>query len=732
MKCMNCNQEVPNNAKFCRFCGTALQMSSALSSDNSQIICKECGNKISSQVRFCKYCGKPVRRFQEPVEEDSKNTTEIENFIIWQVLNGQLAVKIDEKEIAAYKTIKGVYVAPGTKALFFVNGKYAATLDSGKYSFKEYKNENEYTEPSSPVVGFFRRIANHIANGTAALFGNSSRSATHDTMGNKVFFNVVLIRGVEFPLLYDLSQLATKNLRSDIGLHILCKITNLNDFFEGQLVDKKMIMIKPFAESLQPFVQTVLSQTLSDVTPQEIENNSELSTRVLASLQNHFQSVYSYVKPSQILSLSARHEELERIRRMKEELYVAELDLEHLQQRNDFLNRLQSEEHSQELRMARENVDFQNLMGKIDEDRLLNNDQRTQFAEMLSAQAQLRSARTMIETEAAINKLIQTKLLSQEELAALKIAVEHRIGLASQANEHELTMATIQNQVAQQREALRWKIEYQNTEADYELARKKKEAEFENERANDRLDIQKREQKDRLELEKERLAIEIDAQKQSDMHEMEMFRQFTTICMEKDQSAHQQVMEEKKLQAQTELEHHKLQLEQNKIHATMSFEQIMASNPDITPEAADALAKKFEAEALAVQNDKTAELVRQHETDLKEILEQQMNLTRDIVSAQTQTNHRMISEKQQELERVHADSERHQDRFLAGMQTTVSAVAATAKPTTPVANPVIVTSNPTPTAHTKNVESQASVFCPNCGKKHAAGTIACDFCGASL
>ena len=94
------------------------------------------------------------------------------------------------------------------------------------------------------------------------------------------------------------------------------------------------------------------------------------------------------------------------------------------------------------------------------------------------------------------------------------------------------------------------------------------------------------------------------------------------------------------------------EIEKRRIQATMSFEQIMASNPDISPEAAAALAKKFEAEAaaaqnsqMAAQNDRTIELMRQHDEDLKAILSQQMNLTRDIVSAQTMASAATLENK---------------------------------------------------------------------------------------
>lgn len=696
MKCIQCSKEINDSAKFCRFCGTPVTSVSKEQPAATEVSCPHCNKKISASAKFCRFCGNPVSNSTSNLNqevrpsqnkdsgEDTRNIDQIANFVTWHILPGQVAVKIDEKEIAAYKTIKGVYVTPGTKALFFVNGKYAATLESGTYSFKDFVDELPATESKHPVADFFKKIANHIANGVSALFGHR-RGATRDETGVKTIFTVILVRGVEFPLIYDLKQVSTANIRSDIGLHVLCKITNLNDFFEGHLVDKKMVTAESFAESLQIYVQTVINQELASVPPQEVENNPALVARVLDALQTKVQNVYPYLTVSQIISLTASREELERIRQLKEELYVAELELEHLQQRNEFLNRLQSVENSNELQMAREHVDFQALMDKINEDHLVNQDRHAQFVELMEAQAELRQATTESDKTVALNKLEQTRLLSEEEIEALKRNIAHRADMDDQSHAHELAMATIQNRIEHDKEALRWEIEIGNQLALNEIERMRMAAQFADERREADFDFEKRQM----------------------ANKMDLLRQAQALRLEREQDEHNRQMEAQRLQAEADLEH-------QKIYATMSFEQIMAANPNITPEAAAALAKKFEADAMAAQNDKTAELTRQHSEDLKAILMQQMNLTKDIVSAQEQTKERELAQKQAELDRVHQDSERNQDRFLSGMQTTISSVAGAGKTTVVPAAPI------------------ATVFCPNCGKKHAPGGMVCDECGTTL
>ena len=661
MICTSCNKEIGDGVKFCRYCGSPV--AAATPAVSATVTCPSCQGTLSAGAKFCRYCGSAVTGGAESTAEKAAESVDtMANFVTWHILPGQFAVKIDEADVAAYKTVKGVYVAPGTKALFFENGRFVASLDSGKYPFREIESEN--ATATQRKSGFFRSIAD--------FFSGGGSKGEH-------FYTVVLVRGVEFPLVYELENVAKQGLRSDIGVHILCKLTNLNDFFDGQLVDKKMVSIKSFADSLMPCVTTLINQVLSQVAPQNVDYNEELANYVLNALQGRFSEIYSYLTVSSVISITAKNEELEKIRKMSEELYVAELELEQLQLRNDYLNRLQSVEHSNELNMAREDVDFRALMDKIDEDRLLGEDKRAQFEEMLRAQAQLRQARSENEITLALDKLEQTELLSSEEIDTLKRAIAHRANMQDAENENILALATIRNKLAQDREKLLWEIEIGNKLHENDLERARMTARFADERRD----------------------ADFEFEKRKTDHKMDLLRQAQAVREEREQARHQREMEARRMEHDVALEHHKL-------NATMTFEQIMASNPDISPEAARALGEKFKAEAAMAQNDRAVDLTRQHSEDLKEIMAQQMALTRDILASQNQA-------KEQELARAHDASERNQDRFLAGMQTTMSAMVNAGKATPAPA--------PAPAA---------TLFCQNCGKKHPAGTMICDACGNSL
>ncbi len=705
MKCTNCNKEINDGAKFCKFCGVKL--------DAAHVLDK--GDMNNDGVETHK------------------------NYITWHVLPGQLALKIDEREIESYKTIQGVYITPGTKALFFVGGKLVATLDSGIYSFKNLGKETNINntertpEKRSGVLAFFRNIANHIVNGAYALLG-----------GNRAVYTVVLVRGAEFPIVFDFNNIYTATLPVDIGLHIRCKITNINLFFENQLVDKKIVSIKSFADALNDHVNAIISRIVASIPCEDITyNNEHLVNTVFELIRTNVEEIYGYFTVTHVINFSSHQEDLSGIRELKNELYVAEKELEHLQQRYDYVNRLQSVENTQALHEARTRVDFEALVDEIDNQKLLNNDKKEQFVEMLEAQAELRRATTETEQQVALNKLKKTTLLNEEEIDHLQKEIKQRSNVADISNAHSLAMVIIRNKGDLEREKLLWEMEIGNKKFDYELSLQDKKLDhdiasdnkvFENrfERDNRVFEADVAHKRAAAEYSDERRQADINFEMQQMTNQMELLRQAQAIREEREQAQHARDMEVQKMQMDKDLESERLrantEIEKDKVYATMTFEQIMAANPDISPEAAAALAKKFEAEIAAAQsekfaeqNDKTIDIMRQHDEDIKAILAQQMNMARDIVNAQAMASSATLESKQQELNRIHRDTQRNEDRYVDVVRSTLSAASG-----------VKMSAQNNQNNGKEEDNNEQTMICPVCRKKHLPNTMFCDECGATL
>lgn len=134
MKCPACGNELDPDAKFCGACGRKVE-------SQDQQACPHCGNPVRPGAKFCGSCGKPVqasspRQDTDPGAAKREDLREAGGFIYWNVLPGQVALKLDETDLVEYEGAKGIVVQDGTQALIFMEGALAAQLSSGRYDFK--------------------------------------------------------------------------------------------------------------------------------------------------------------------------------------------------------------------------------------------------------------------------------------------------------------------------------------------------------------------------------------------------------------------------------------------------------------------------------------------------------------------------------------------------------------------------------------------------------------------
>ncbi len=695
--CPTCNQSasyqvnLPRGAMLyvtCKYCRSSIAIrtnmdcqieritknteDNSVNGGNKMKKCPNCGKELKDEAKFCSGCG---YKFPADANDQTQNTAQSTadiskqaSFIQWNVLPGQLALKIDSKEIASYGRVKGVVVQDGLRALFFVNGKITAELGSGSYEFKDFPdvkiaaNGNDEEKKQGLISTFFNNIKN--------FFKNSPQIPA-----NVQNVSIVLVRSTEFPLVFAIKDVATSGIRSEVGLHLLCKISNINEFYAHELLDKTFVSFEAVKNKVEPLVKTILNSSLGSVTPDKVALAGD---SVLAALQTQIGQIYSYVQVSKIISLTATNEELEKIRKMQEELYVSELELTELTKRNSFLNRLQDENNAQALREARSQTDFQAAMDKIDQDRELNDDERLKFSQMLEAQRLIREAKTQDEIDAAMAVFEKSGMLREEELDNVRAQVEQNAALRDLSYEQALNLATLANEKELDRQRLQWEIEVGNSRLQNEIERQRMQAAYEDERRQKEMEMDKQEQ----------------------LTQLELLRQAQAIRNEREDAEHKRQMES---DAQ-KIAHEE---EMRRMFQNMTAEQIVAANPDITPAAAAAMAEKFKAEAAAAANDKTAEMAMKQSADMQAFMQQQMQMMRDMavagmgMNAQNQQN--MMAAKDAEM-----------NRFTGGVNNAVSSVAGALKTPNTV------------------VQKSATSVCPSCGTPHEPGAIFCENCGNSL
>ena len=856
-KCPNCQSELKDAARFCGTCGMKLEVPAAQDAEQ-KIPCPKCGALLKPTAKFCGSCGTKLNAAGAPSGNDTASSSSVppKDFsligtnIHWNILDGQLAVKIDENDIAAYgKVVKGISVQDGVKALFFLKGELISELDSGTYSFKELGGDE--FRPKQPkeqsasnvetkaekksiwgnIVGFFTGRANRARARAAGL--------TNRIPANIPPVSIILVRTADFPLIFDLKDINTANIRCDIGLHILCKITNINEFYYSLLLDRKMVCFDDMRQKLAPLFSREVDIALSGVPENQVNRNSRLQNQLLPSLQTAVSRIYPFISITSILDLTSSKAELEELRRLSEELYIAEQELNAAMRRNEFMVRLQADKNEQELirfqqesthknemddarnaqqlaEMTRENKqnnavrdlnyanEVDNLRAdashaetvqdinqayvekateknnahtvqmarmesakeadlvKIFKEMAVTADEKAKFLTLMNAQRQIREAKSEEEVNAALHEFEKSGLLRKQEIDNLRRQISQEEKLSEMNDAQILALATMQNQQTLDEKKIDWeilmgkrqltsKIELENMqyehqadlrsrEEDHDDSRREKDAQFSDSRREADFNFSTRERKANIDLEREEM-----------LGQMELLRQAQALRAEREDAEHKRRMEAEQAERSFRLDDKRLDLQAQQqrldaenrntsIYATMSFEQIMAANPNLSPEAAQALAEKFKADAANAQNDKTLQMALDNKNEVKDILLQQQAMFQQMFMSQQQQQERiimsqqqqqqnvadmkynfsqqMLDAKQQELDRTRADASANSDRFVDGMKTTIEAVGN------------MKSQQPTPPPSGR--QKSATVVCPECNEPVAAGAAFCENCGHKL
>ena len=697
MICSKCGNEVAEGKKFCGKCGNP--MGAAAPASAGGVICSKCGAPVTSGKKFCGKCGTPVVSTPSTgsgtAEMDGKSAEMVQSagFIHWNILPGQLAVKIDEKDIMGYKDCKGFVVQDGTKAVFFADGVLAGELAGGKYPFKDMGIQQD-----GAVKAFFKKIAGFFTGKGYSLIDNAASIV------------IVLIRDTSFPLIFTEKDMPTAGVRTEVAVHALAKISNIIQFYKGMLLDSSFVSFEKVAASLQVAVRTILEETVNGVDPDSISSNAQMRQSILSSLQTKVSEIYPYITVENVLRLTATNTELEEIRKMREELYISEKELVELSKRNNFLNRLNDEKNQQFLHEAQSAADFTAAMGKIDQQNLLTEDEKAKFADMLYWQRKLREAQNADEGNAALSKLEQNGLLREEEIATLKADIAQRGKLKDLTDGQALAMLTLQNNMALDAQKLQWEMEIGNKRFLNQMDRQKIQDDYADSRRRAEMNLDKEEMQ----------------------NQMELLRQAQAIRQEREDAEHRRKMEEENAARAHEVtmtgmsqQHEE---EMRRMFQNMSAEQIMAANPDITPEVAAAFAEKFKSQNAQAQID----MANQHSADIQRIMEQnsaQQNATmQQMMAMMGQMFAGQQAQKQAEIDSVRKDANEHQDRMENIIKTQATAAyGAAGKIFAPAAKQVVNNNN-----STARKDMPQGNACPNCGAELEEGASFCGECGNSL
>lgn len=109
--CNKCDKEVPEGAKFCRFCGHKLKQVS-----EDAPYCHECGKEVDPYAVFCRNCGHKLK-VEEDVEEEKPDEQDEEKWWYCEYCEKEFATEVEalrhERECPEKKakdTVREVHV----------------------------------------------------------------------------------------------------------------------------------------------------------------------------------------------------------------------------------------------------------------------------------------------------------------------------------------------------------------------------------------------------------------------------------------------------------------------------------------------------------------------------------------------------------------------------------------------------------------------------------------------
>ena len=395
---------------------------------------------------------------------------------IWSIQPGQIARKISEHELEEIEKLKGVIVQEGCQAIIFANGELVATLSAGAYQFfksveeekaaikaaiekaekeldekerkaREQRRQQEPTFRELGIVGEIGRAGRWVGR---LFFGEKKDEKKEKIERRKLDYARILSQATQSPILsvYIVSErhitltfagstesdghlafmpykIPTKIVDVNIGVSLQLRINDIHQFASNYLADKNIATTMQFEQMLAPSIENTLRQMLRTLDyeisglPEPVQNN--LKVRILQTINEQLFGIQC----ERVLQITDSSADFERFRAVERELYCSEQELGFLQRTGEFRNRLATETNKQEIDKATNEEDLRYALQQLNRDQLLHDDEMEQFVLLLNAQKRLREAKSQEEEYEALIDIKKSRLVKDDEMAALEDALTH-------------------------------------------------------------------------------------------------------------------------------------------------------------------------------------------------------------------------------------------------------------------------------------------------------------------
>lgn len=539
--------------------------------------CKKCGYPLLPKHDKCPKCGASV--IEQPVTPID-GVDVVSRKTVWSIAPGQLARRISEKELAGCSAVNGVVIQDGVTATIFVDGQLANVMDGGLYQF----NPEKVIERSKTIVNLEKESEQQV---TKQSFGKRVSSFFIGLMGSKkhaespektekrieswkeieresvrrTVVSIYLISNRLFQMAFGFEKtddgtctfkpyrLKAGIMDVEIGVNMQLRISDFNAFRLNYLNDSRQVSVTDLQEMTSPWVQQILTQTLENMQMAATRLTPEQQDQVRRQLKQELEQRLNGIEVVQVMDVTTESADFEQLRLQEHDLWVSEQEADFYVRKNEFLNRYtsyqqeqeltkQSMTHDQELNLEREKLSFQSDMDKLNQDKLLSDDEMARFVELHEMEVRLRQAlqnadeqTRMQDVEKILNDVKTKKLMSDDELAAVEESIRdkrfERQQMSDVLQHAALTKASIEKMRAEAGlYAEKTQIDMQKEQADFDALKQRsgfdiERAEMEAALYGKHYVLEKQKAIDKLEMEGIELDADLEIRRKRDDYDFE-------------------------------------------------------------------------------------------------------------------------------------------------------------------------------------------------------------------
>ena len=539
--------------------------------------CKKCGYPLLPKHDKCPKCGASV--IEQPVTPID-GVDVVSRKTVWSIAPGQLARRISEKELADCSAVNGVVIQDGVTAAIFVDGQLANVMDGGLYQF----NPEKVIERSKTIVNLEKESEQQV---TKLSFGKRVSSFFTGLMGSKkhaerpektqkrieswkeieresvrrTVVSIYLISNRLFQMAFGFEKtddgtctfkpyhLKAGIMDVEIGVNMQLRISDFNAFRLNYLNDQRQVTVTDLQELMSPWVQQILTQTVENMQMTATRLTAEQQDQVRQQLKQELEHRLNGIEVVQVMDVTTESDDFEQLRQQEHDLWVSEQEADFYVRKNEFLNRYtgyqqeqeltkQSMTHDQELNLEREKLNFLSDMNKLNQDKLLSDDEMARFVELHEMEVRLRQAlqnadeqTRMQDVEKILNDVKTKKLMSEDELAAVEESIRdkrfERQQMSDVIQHAALTKASIEKMRAEAGlYAEKTQIDMQKEQADFDALKQRsgfdiEKADMEAALYGKRYVLEKQKAIDKLEMEGIELDADLEIRRKRDDYDFE-------------------------------------------------------------------------------------------------------------------------------------------------------------------------------------------------------------------